>query len=226
MKRGDIPEVHRLLMADFQANPAPIIDFIAAQERNPFKILIGTILSARTRDETTSEVLVKKLFPAVKNFDDLRRKTLKEIEQLIYPVGFYHQKALALKKLPDVLDEKFGGQIPDTVEALCELPGVGRKTANLVVAIAFDKPAICVDVHVHRINNRLGLLKTKTPLETEMTLRRILPEPYWKTWNACFVSFGQRRCTPLRPHCDGCFLARFCDACSAPSPKEKPVRRK
>ena len=161
MKRGDIPEVHRLLMADFQANPAPIIDFIAAQERNPFKILIGTILSARTRDETTSEVLVKKLFPVVKNFDDLRRKTLKEIEQLIYPVGFYHQKARALKKLPDVLDEKFGGQIPDTVEALCELPGVGRKTANLVVAVAFDKPAICVDIHVHRINNRLGLLKTK-----------------------------------------------------------------
>ena len=142
MNRTDIPDVHWLLMADFKAHPAPIIDFIAAQERNPFKILIGTILSARTRDETTSEVIVKKLFPVVKNFDALRRKTLKEIEQLIYPVGFYHQKAIALKMLPDVLDEKFGGRIPDTVEELCELPGVGRKTANLVVTEGYGKPGI------------------------------------------------------------------------------------
>ncbi len=211
MKLEDIPEVHRRLMIDFKANPAPVIDLMGAQERDPFKILVATVLSARTRDETTSQVISGKLFPAVKNFADLRALSVYEIEQLIYPVGFYRQKAAALKKMPDVIDEKFGGRIPETVEDLCELPGVGRKTANLVVAVAFDKPAICVDVHVHRINNRLGLLKTKDPLETEMKLREILPVELWKTWNACFVSFGQRRCTPRNPKCEGCIIGGFCD---------------
>lgn len=211
MKLEDIPEVHRRLMIDFKANSAPVIDLMGAQERDPFKILVATVLSARTRDETTSKVISEKLFPAVKNFADLRSLSVYEIEQLIYPVGFYRQKAAALKKMPDVIDEKFGGRIPETVEDLCELPGVGRKTANLVVAVAFDKPAICVDVHVHRINNRLGLLKTKDPLETEMKLREILPIELWKTWNACFVSFGQRRCTPRNPKCEGCIIGGFCD---------------
>ena len=211
MKLEDIPEVHRRLMRDFKANPAPVIDLMGVQERDPFKILVATVLSARTRDETTSKVISEKLFPAVKNFADLRSLSVYEIEQLIYPVGFYRQKAVALKNMPDVIDEKFGGRIPETVEDLCELPGVGRKTANLVVAVAFDKPAICVDVHVHRINNRLGFLKTKDPLETEMKLREILPIELWKTWNACFVSFGQRRCTPRNPKCEGCIIGEFCD---------------
>lgn len=211
MKLEDIPEVHRRLMIDFKANSAPVIDLMGAQERDPFKILVATVLSARTRDETTSKVISEKLFPAVKNFADLRSLSVYEIEQLIYPVGFYRQKAVALKNMPDVIDEKFGGRIPETVEDLCGLPGVGRKTANLVVAVAFDKPAICVDVHVHRINNRLGLLKTKDPLETEMKLREILPIELWKTWNACFVSFGQRRCTPRNPKCEGCIIGGFCD---------------
>ncbi|NLB68908.1 MAG: endonuclease III [Lentisphaerae bacterium] len=210
MKRADIPEVHRRLMLDFKANPAPIIDLIGAQGFDPFKILVATILSARTRDETTSRVISEKLFPAVKKYEDLRDLSVEEIEQLIYPVGFYRQKAAALKKLPDVIDDRFSGKIPDTVEELCELPGVGRKTANLVVAVAFDKPAICVDVHVHRINNRLGLISTKNPESTEMALREILPLKYWKTWNACFVSFGQRKCTPLRPKCSGCIIGEFC----------------
>jgi Predicted EndoIII-related endonuclease len=215
MTSADIPAVHRILMGDFKRNPAPIIDFMATQERDPFKILLATILSARTQDKTTAKVVTEQLFPAVKTFADLRARTVKEIEELIYPVGFYHQKALALKALPDALDAKFGGKIPDDVESLCELPGVGRKTANLVVAVAFDKPAICVDVHVNRINNRLGLVKTKTPLETEMELRRILPVKYWKTWNACFVSYGQRRCLPLRPKCAECLIAKYC--ASAPN---------
>lgn len=211
MKREDIPVVYDRLMVDFKANPAPVVDFIAAQGADPFKILVATILSARTRDGTTSKVITEQLFPKVSCLADLRRYSTEEIERTIYPVGFYRQKARALKKLPDAVDEKFGGRIPETVEDLCELPGVGRKTANLVVAVAFDKSAICVDVHVHRINNRLGLLKTKTPFETEMTLRKILPVEYWKTWNACFVSFGQRRCKPVRPQCAGCFLFEFCD---------------
>ena len=133
-----------------------------------------------------------------------------ELAALVHPVGFFRQKAAAIKKIPDVLDAKFGGRIPETVEELCELPGVGRKTANLVVAVAFKKPAICVDVHVHRIMNRLGLLKTKDPLETEMALRKILPVRYWKTWNSHLVSFGQTRCFPRNPNCAGCPIRPFC----------------
>jgi endonuclease III len=109
-----------------------------------------------------------------------------------------------------VLKERFGGVLPNTVEELCELPGVGRKTANLTVAVGFDLPAICVDVHVHRICNRLGLIKTKTPFETEMTLRKILPVKYWKTWNSHLVSFGQTRCAPVRPKCEGCPIREYC----------------
>ena len=141
---------------------------------------------------------------------DLERLSEKEIEKLIYPVGFYHDKARHLKALPQALQEKFGGVLPNTVEELCELPGVGRKPANLTVAVGFDLPAICVDVHVHRICNRLGLIKTKTPLETEMTLRKILPRRYWKTWNSHLVSFGQTRCAPVRPQCGDCPIRRYC----------------
>ena len=109
-----------------------------------------------------------------------------------------------------MLEAKFGGKLPDTVEALCELPGVGRKTANLVVALGFGLPAICVDTHVHRINNRLGIVRTKTPLETEMALRRRLPQRLWVPWNSIFVSFGQTRCKPIGPKCEGCPVAKFC----------------
>ena len=205
MKPADIREVHRILMEDFHANPAPIVDFIATQGRDPFKILVATLLSARTRDQTTAHVVRDQLFPVVRGFDDLRRLTLPEIERLIFPVGFYHQKAKALHAMPDVVRDRFGGAIPDTVEALCELPGVGRKTANLVVALAFEKPAICVDIHVHRITNRLGLVKTKTPLETEMA--RAPPEDVWTTWNACFVPTPA---LPTRRPCDACRIRSFC----------------
>lgn len=210
MTVADIPQVHAVLRDEFERHPAPIIDFMAAQERDPFKILVATILSARTKDETTTVVVRDQLFPEVRGFDDLRRVSLERLEKLIYPVGFFRTKAKHLKELPDALDRLYGGKIPETVEELCALPGVGRKTANLVVALAFSKPAICVDVHVHRICNRFGLVTTKTPHDTEMALRRILPERYWITWNGSLVSFGQRRCTPLRPKCDGCPLARWC----------------
>lgn len=210
MTVADIPQVHAVLRDEFERHPAPIIDFMAAQERDPFKILVATILSARTKDETTTVVVRDQLFPEVRGFDDLRRVSLERLEKLIYPVGFFRTKAKHLKELPDALDRLYGGKIPETVEELCALSGVGRKTANLVVALAFSKPAICVDVHVHRICNRFGLVTTKTPHDTEMALRRILPERYWITWNGSLVSFGQRRCTPLRPKCDGCPLARWC----------------
>ena len=211
MTSADIPAVNRLLKQAFHSVRAPIIDLVAIQTRDPFMVLVGTILSARTKDACTAAACGR-LFQKVKSPDDLRRIPLAELEKAIYPVGFFHDKARHLKELPNVLDAKFGGVLPDTVEALCELPGVGRKTANLVVALGFDKPAICVDVHVHRITNRLGLVHTKTPYETEMTLREILPVRYWKTWNSYLVSFGQTCCTPRNPHCADCPIAAYCDS--------------
>lgn len=210
MTISDLPAVHRVLRDEFERHPAPILDLMAAQERDPFKILVATILSARTQDATTTVVVRDQLFPRVRGFEDLRRVPLEELERLIFPIGFFRRKALHLKALPDAIERLYGGTIPDSVEALCKLPGVGRKTANLVVALAFNKPAICVDVHVHRICNRFGLVRTRTPHETEKELRRILPEKYWISWNGSLVSFGQRRCTPLRPRCEGCPLARWC----------------
>ena len=210
MQTSDIPAVNRLLKIAFHSVKAPIIDLVAVQTRDPFRVLLGTILSARTKDACTAAACAR-LFEKVTTPDDLRRIPLDELEQTIYPVGFYRDKARHLKELPDVLDTRFGGTLPDTVEELCELPGVGRKTANLVVALGFDKPAICVDVHVHRITNRLGLVRTKTPYDTEMALRRILPVRYWITWNSYLVSFGQTRCAPRNPHCEGCPIAAYCD---------------
>ena len=207
----DVPEVHRLLSAAFDANPAPVIDLMGAQGATPFRILLATICSARTRDACTAKVVREQLFPAVKDWDDVRRLSVDELAALLRPVGFFRQKAEAIKKIPDVLDARFGGRLPETVEELCELPGVGRKTANLVVAVAFRKPAICVDVHVHRIMNRTGFLKTRTPLDTEMALRKKLPVEYWRTWNACFVSHGQRVCLPRNPRCGQCPIRAFCD---------------
>jgi len=213
MELEDIPDVDKALKKEFKAHSAPIIELIEAQTHDPFCVLVGTILSARTKDACTAGA-VKRLFATARGGrfapSDLERLGVEEIERLIYPVGFYRDKARHLKELPRVLEEKFGGVLPNTVEELCELPGVGRKTANLTVAVGFDLPAICVDVHVHRLCNWLELVKTKTPLETEMALRRILPVKYWKTWNSHIVSFGQTRCLPARPRCEGCPIARFC----------------
>ena len=219
----DIPAVDKALKKEFKAHAAPIIELIEAQTHDPFCVLVGTILSARTKDACTAGA-VKRLFSAEtqrrggKPFrpESLERLSVEEIEKLIYPVGFYHDKARHLKELPKVLKEKFGGVLPHTVEELCELPGVGRKTANLTVAVGFDLPAICVDVHVHRICNWLKLVKTSKPVETEMALRKILPVKYWKTWNSHLVSFGQTRCDPVRPKCDRCPIAKYCH-----SPKKK-----
>ncbi len=206
----DLETVFPLLKKEFESHNAPIMDLVAAQTRDPFHVLVGTILSARTKDECTAGA-VERLFQKVSGPEDLERLSEDEIAKLIYPVGFYHTKAQNLKKLPAVLRERFGGVLPDTVEELCELPGVGRKTANLVVSLGFDKPAICVDVHVHRISNRFGLLKTETPLETEMKLREILPVKYWQGWNSYLVAFGQTRCRPRNPICEGCPVRRWCN---------------
>ena len=221
MTPSDIPAVNRLLKTAFHSVHAPIIDLVAIQTRDPFLVLVGTILSARTKDACTAAAC-ERLFKKIKTPDDLRQLPLAELEQTIYPVGFYRDKARHLKELPDVLDATFNGVLPDTVEALCELPGVGRKTANLVVALGFDKPAICVDVHVHRITNRLGLVRTKTPYDTEMALRSLLPLRYWITWNSYLVAFGQTRCAPRNPRCADCPIAAYCPSCQTSA---KPAAR-
>jgi len=202
-------QIYKILEARFKEFPTPVVDFIEVQTKDPFKILVATILSARTKDSTTTKV-VEGLFKVVSEPKDFDKFTSQELEKLLYPVGFYKHKAKYLKALPKVLKEEFNNKIPEEIDELIKLPGVGRKTANLVRAIAFKKPAVCVDVHVHRIFNRLGMIRTKNPLETEMTLRKELPVKYWIHFNSYFVAFGQNLCTPRKPKCSECPIYDGC----------------
>jgi exodeoxyribonuclease-3 len=197
------------LEQEVRAYQVPVVDLIAVQTNDPFKVLVATILSARTKDEVTAAA-ARRLFAQAANVTELATLSVLELERLIYPVGFFRNKARYLHQLPPVLMQRFGGKVPDTIESLQELPGVGRKTANLVVAVAFHKPAICVDTHVHRIMNIWGYVATATPLQTEMALREKLPQQYWRRINSLLVAFGQAICTPVRPHCDQCVLATSC----------------
>jgi exodeoxyribonuclease-3 len=204
-----IDEVYPLLEKEVTGyKDLPIVDLIAVQTRDPFKVLVATILSARTKDETTAKASAR-LFKKASDPESLAQLSEEAIAKLIYPVGFYKNKARFLRELPAAL-EALGGYIPDTIDDLVKLPGVGRKTANLVVAVAFNKPAICVDTHVHRIMNIWGYVETKTPLETEMALRQKLPEKYWIRINSILVAFGQAVCKPVRPHCDRCIIQELC----------------
>ena len=205
----DIEIIYNKLGKEFQKYILPVVDQVELKTRDPFKILVETILSARTKDETTTQV-TDFLFEVINKPEDLDKYTVEEIEELIYPVGFFHNKARFLKELPKVLREKFDNRVPDEIDDLLQLPGVGRKTANLVRAIAFKKPAICVDVHVHRITNRWGYVKTDTPLETEIVLREKLPPKYWLNFNSFVVAFGQNHCTPRNPKCSSCPIYDQC----------------
>lgn len=209
-KHINIRTVYNILKKEFGKHRVPVVDLIEMQTNDPFKVLVTTILSARTKDETTTQAS-KRLFSRVKKLSDLELIPHSRLEKLIFPVGFFRTKARHLKELPSAINTLFCGLIPDSVDELVKLPGVGRKTANLVVAVAFHKPAVCVDVHVHRICNRLGYVKTKTPFETEMKLREILPVGLWMMFNSYLVSFGQHLCFPVNPRCDICPIARFCN---------------
>jgi len=210
MKDSYIHNIYKILIKEVKNYKVPIVDLIKIQTNDPAKILIATILSARTKDETTAQAC-KKLFKKVKKVQDLNKLTIKQIEQLIFPVGFYHNKAKFLKQLPIELKKQFNNKIPETIEELILLPGVGRKTANLVVTIGFQKPAMCVDVHVHRISNRLGYINTKTPFESEIALRKKMPVKYWEKYNSIIVAFGQNLCRPINPHCEVCPIQKYCD---------------
>ncbi len=205
----EIEEILSRLKREVEGYQVPLVDLIAVQSRDPFKILVATILSARTKDEVTAAA-AQRLFSRAETAAALARLSRSELEQLIYPVGFYRNKAGYLYKLPAVLAEEFAGLIPETMEGLLRLPGVGRKTANLVLALAFHQPAICVDTHVHRIMNIWGYVRTATPLQTEMALREKLPPHLWIEVNSILVAFGQGTCRPQAPHCDRCVIAADC----------------
>jgi endonuclease III len=150
------------------------------------------------------------LFKKAPDLDSLNKLSIEEIKKLIYPIGFYNEKAKHLKKLPLIIKQEYNNKIPNTLEELLKIPGVGRKTANLVLAVAFKKPAICVDIHVHRISNRLGLINTSKPLETELELIKIIPKKYWRVYNAYLVSYGQNHCFPILPRCSDCIINKYC----------------
>ena len=178
-------------------------------ETGSFSILIGTILSARTKDETTTKA-VKVLFSKYKNVKELANAKTKDVEKIIKSIGFYHVKSKRIIEVAKIINSKYKGKVPDSLEKLIELPGVGRKTANCVLVYAFDKPAIPVDIHVHRISNRLGLVDTKTPEETELELMKKIPKKYWIEINDTFVMYGQNICKPISPMCSVCKIKRDC----------------
>jgi endonuclease-3 len=188
----------------------PSVTTVAERHRrDPWAVLASTVLSLRTKDEVTL-VRSQALLEQAPTPQKLLVLTTEEIEKLIYPVGFYHTKARNLQKIAAIIMETHQGQVPSDMEALLALPGVGRKTANLTLTEGFDLEGICVDVHVHRITNRLGALQSKTPEATEMLLRKILPKKYWKRINLLLVLYGQRVCRPVSPFCSRCALARYC----------------
>ena len=178
-------------------------------ETGPFSILIGTILSARTKDESTTKV-VKVLFSKYKNPKQLANAKLKDVEKIIKPIGFYHVKSKRIIEVAKIIDSKYKGKVPEELDILVQLPGVGRKTANCVLVYAFEKPAIPVDIHVHRISNRLGLVETKNPEDTEQELMKKVDKKFWIDINDTFVMYGQNICKPISPMCDVCKIKRSC----------------
>lgn len=186
-------------------------DFVQLMEglKNPYLVLVFCILSLRTKDETTYGAALR-LFELAKTPQEMMQKTQEQIAQAIYPVGFYRNKARQIKELSQEIVEKYNGLVPKSIEELCRFNGVGRKTANLTMAKGFGEPAICVDVHVHRICNRWGYVSTKTPDETELVLRKQLPQDLWLDINTILVTFGQNICKPITPKCNECKIREFC----------------
>jgi endonuclease-3 len=187
----------------------PSVTAIAKKTRSPYRVLVSTVISARTKDEVTA-VASKQLFLRVDNPGDMAKLPESEIAKLIYPAGFYKTKARAIRALSKQLVEDFDGEVPETIEELLQFPGVGRKTANLVVTLAFGNPGICVDTHVHRIVNRIGAVRTKNPEETEFALRRVLLKRHWIEINDLLVMYGKEVCTPVSPRCSICVLTALC----------------
>jgi endonuclease III len=208
MNNSIIDTVFSILDMEVRSLREPIVSRVA-HDYDAFQVLISTMLSLRTKDATTEEAY-RRLFAKASSPEGMLRLSLKEIEGAIFPVGFYRTKAKKIQEVSRILVEKYRGKVPGDMDALLELPGVGRKTANLVIILSFGGLGICVDTHVHRITNRWGYVSTRSPEETEMKLRKILPEKYWRVINDYLVPYGQFVCTPVGPFCSRCRLAEYC----------------
>jgi len=209
MKDRDIHAAIRILRREKPKWQTPIVTLMAETYENPFRVLISCILSLRTQDSTTAKAS-HRLFAEADTPDSMLKLPAKKIEKLIYPVGFYKTKAKNILDICRVLIDQYHGQVPDEIDELLKLNGVGRKTANLVVTLGYQKPGICVDTHVHRISNRWGYVATATPEKTELALRAKLPKQYWIEFNDLLVSFGQQLCRPISPLCSRCPVKKYC----------------
>jgi len=203
-------EIIRLLEKELKKRELPIVSQLAEEHRDPFDILISTLLSLRTKDEVTAAA-TERLFALASTPEEMLRLSEEEIQKAIYPVGFYRNKAGTILHVCRELIARFHSLVPETLEELLTLKGVGRKTANLVVSLGFNGAGLCVDTHVHRISNRLGYVRTKTPEETEFALREKLPVKYWSRYNTLLVAFGRNTCRPVSPLCSDCPAAAHCD---------------
>ena len=211
MQDSDIHEVIDILQEAIKQWPETTLAQVADQTRSaPFRILIGTVLSLRTKDETTAEAC-KRLFSLADSPETMVSLSEETIDNAIYPVGFHTTKAKNILAICRILIDEYNSLVPDEIDILVTLPGVGRKTANLVVTLGYDKPGICVDTHVHRISNRWGYVNTKNPEKTESALREKLPQKYWIGYNDLLVIYGQNLCKPISPFCSRCRLSSYCD---------------
>jgi endonuclease III len=207
MRAQDIHKAVQILQKEVQRWQVPVVGHYS---QSPFTVLISCLLSLRTQDKTTGEASAR-LFRLAKTPQTMVKLLIPAIEKAIYPVGFYKTKAKNIKKICRILISEYNGRVPDNIEELLKLPGVGRKTANLVVTLGYNKPGICVDTHVHRITNRWGYVQTKTPEKTEAALRDKLPQRYWIIINDLLVTYGQNICKPISPFCSRCKIQRYCD---------------
>lgn len=207
----DIDKIMKELLKVTKSMPMPVVTEIKlVTNRDAYKILISTMLSLRTKDSTTRDASMR-LFEKVGNPKDILKLSEEEIAKLIYPVGFYRVKAKNILEVSKTIIDDYNGKVPDEIDELLKLRGVGRKVANLVVTEAFDKYGICVDTHVHRISNRFGYVSTKKPEQTEFALRKKLPKKYWRIYNDTLVIYGQNLCKPINPLCNQCSVSKYCD---------------
>ena len=211
MNDKDIDKIMKELLKVTKSMPMPVVTEIKlVTNRDAYKILISTMLSLRTKDSTTRDASMR-LFEKAGNPKDMLKLSEEEIAKLIYPVGFYRVKAKNILEVSQTIIDDYNGKVPDEIDELLKLRGVGRKVANLVVTEAFDKYGICVDTHVHRISNRFGYVSTKKPEQTEFTLRKKLPKKYWRVYNDTLVIYGQNLCKPINPLCNQCSVSKYCD---------------
>ncbi len=211
MNDKDIDKIMKELFKVTKSMPMPVVTEIKlVTNRDAYKILISTMLSLRTKDSTTRDASMR-LFEKAGNPKDMLKLSEEEIAKLIYPVGFYRVKAKNILEVSKTIIDDYNGKVPDEIDELLKLRGVGRKVANLVVTEAFDKYGICVDTHVHRISNRFGYVSTKKPEQTEFALRKKLPKKYWRVYNDTLVIYGQNLCKPINPLCNQCSVSKYCD---------------